>query len=198
MEITWHGNQCFKVKGKRASVVINPGREAKGLKGNIVLNSTNAEVEADELAKVVDWPGEYEITDVPIVGFQAWTTGKSGEEGGEKGDQTIIFYFKVDGVKFCHLGSLGHVLTSEMINKIGDVDVLMIDAGSTSNLNSKKTLDVVEAIEPKALIPMGDGKFADLLKELGAAGTAAEDKVTLKSASELPTEKRSYLVLNQV
>lgn len=188
MEITWHGNQCFKFKGKKASLIINPQPDATNSSADIVLNGPGG----------IDWPGEYEIKEVAIAVFQAWTSGKSGEEKGEKGEETLIFYFKIDGIKFCHLGGLGHVLTSEMVNKIGDVDVLFIDAGTNSNLSAKKALEVIEAIEPKALIPMGEGSFSALLKELGAPDVATEQKITLKSAADLPIDKRSYFLLEKV
>lgn len=169
-------------------MIINPQPDAANSSADIVLNGPGG----------IDWPGEYEIKEVAIAVFQAWTSGKSGEEKGEKGEETLIFYFKIDGIKFCHLGGLGHVLTSEMVNKIGDVDVLFIDAGTNSNLSAKKALEVIEAIEPKALIPMGEGSFSALLKELGAPDVATEQKITLKSAADLPIDKRSYFLLEKV
>lgn len=188
MEITWHGNQCFKFKGKKASLLISPPENSQNFTADIILNAPGG----------IDWPGEYEIKEVAIAAFQAWTNGKSVEEKGEKGEETLIFYFKIDGIKFCHLGGLGHVLTSEMVNKIGDVDVLFIDAGTNSHLSAKKSLEVIEAIEPKALIPMGEGSFSALLKELGAPDVKSEQKVTLKSAADLPVDKRSYFLLEKV
>ncbi|MBT4917673.1 hypothetical protein HON58_04515, partial [Candidatus Peregrinibacteria bacterium] len=137
MDITWHGRSCFTIKGKRVTLVTNPNKEAGKLKGDVVLSSLEDPSEVDGVRKIFDWPGEYEVCEVPIVGFQAWTKSKSKEEEEKQvGDPTILFYFEVDGFKCLHLGDLGHVLTSDMVNEIGDVDILMIKCGSNSNLEA--------------------------------------------------------------
>lgn len=198
MEITWHGNSCFVFKEKGATVVINPDKEAGELKGDLVLSSlenTSAEVKGEP--KIFDWPGEYECRGIPIIGFQAWTKSRSKEEEEGQGEQTIIFYFEINDIKICHLGSLGHILTSEMVNKIGDVDILMVAVGKDSNLNDKKALEVIEAIDPRVVIPMGDENPGASLKEIGSEPVEAENSFEIKSASELPDDKRKYVVLNR-
>lgn len=202
MEITWHDDTCFAIKGKTKSLVINPHRKADKLKGEIVLNSLKteetSEVEAAE--KVFDWPGEYEMKNVPISAFQAWTKSKPKEEEGAgkaaKIDGTLIFCFEFGGVKFCHLGELGHTLTSDMVTEIGDVDILMIKVGEGSNLDAKKAMEIIEAIEPRALIPMGSTSAA-ALKDLAADKVEAVDKFVIKSASELPDEQMRCIVLSK-
>jgi L-ascorbate metabolism protein UlaG (beta-lactamase superfamily) len=51
------------------------------------------------------------------------------DAGGSKRGPNVIFCFDVDGVKICHCGDLGHVLTDEQVKAIGKVDVLMIPVG---------------------------------------------------------------------
>lgn len=200
MEITWHGNTCFTLKEKKTRIVINPDKKAKNLKGEIVLHSLKEEPAKIEGAlKMFTHPGEYEVRDIPITGFQAWTKSKSKEEEeGRAGDSTIIFYFEMGGIKIGHLGELGHVLTSEMVKQIGDVDILMIDLGDKSNLNIKKAREVVESMEPRILIPMGEGDIKEALKELGSNGVEAIEKYEIKSRSELPEDKRLYVLLKKV
>ena len=194
MDIIWHGKTCFTVKGKKNTVVINPVEEAGKLKGEIVLSSTKNIANVDGAKKVIDWPGEFEVSEVPVVGFQAWTASKDSEQA----EETLIYFFKVDDVKFCHLGELGHTLTSEMVSKIGDVDVLMIKAGPSANLDAKKGLEVVEAIEPRAVIPMGEVEKDNFLKELGEPELEPKDKFTLNSPADLPTEKRIHVLLKKI
>lgn len=199
MEITWHGNTCFTFRGKKSKLVINPDGGSGDLTADVVLSSLKKGlVDVKDALKVFDWPGEYEMKDMPIIGFRAWTKSKSKEEkDGEQGENTIIFYFEIDEIKCCHLGGLGHVLTSDMVQQIGDVDVLMVDMGENSNLNAKKADEIIEAIEPRAVIPMGEGSFTKALKEFGADKVEAQDKFTIKSSSELPEDKRTYIVLNK-
>ncbi len=197
MEILWHDNTCFTVRGKKKSLVINPHKKAGNLKGDIVLNSIGeeaSEVQGDN--KIFNWPGEYEIKDIPINALEAWTKAKS-KEGKTKADNTLIFCFQFGKVKFCHLGELGHALTSEMVADIGDTDVLMIKVGEGANLDSKKAMEIIEAIEPRAVIPMGNNSPAASLKEIGADKVESVDKFEIKSSSDLPTDKMQYIVLNK-
>jgi L-ascorbate metabolism protein UlaG (beta-lactamase superfamily) len=201
MKITWHGNTCFTLKDKDAELVINPDKEAGKLKGDVVLSSLkNGELsEVEGARKVFTWPGEYEIKNITIIGFQAWTKSRSKEEEeGKAGEDTVIFYFEIGGIKVCHLGELGHILTGEMVKQIGNVDVLMMNIGGKSNLDSKKASEIIESIDPRVLIPMGDSDFKVALKNLGADNIEELEEFTVKSTSELPEEKRLYIILKKV
>lgn len=189
MEITWHDNTCFVVRDKSRSLVINPHKKAGDLKGDVVLSSLPEEPAAVSGAdKIFDWPGEYEVKDIPITAFQAKA---------DKADSTLIFCFQVGNIKFCHLGELGHTLTSDMVTEIGDVDVLMIKIGEGANLDSKKAMEIIEAIEPRAVIPMGQNLSAATLKNLGADKIETQDKFVISQASDLPVDQMQYIVLNR-
>jgi L-ascorbate metabolism protein UlaG (beta-lactamase superfamily) len=200
MEITWHGNTCLKIKGQNATILINPDEESGKQKAEIVLSSLKSALpEVEGMEKLLDWPGEYELKDIPVIGFQAWTKSRSEEEEkGAGGDLNTLFYFEIDKFKICHLGNLGHVLTSDVIKEIGDVDILMINAGEGSNLTLKKGMEIVEAIDPRMLIPMGAGGHMDFLKELGVEGVERQTKLVLKSKTDLSDETRQYSVLEKV
>jgi len=200
MEITWHNNSCFTIKDKGTTFVINPEGKSGKLKADFVLSSlgekeTPAHVEG--ATKVFNWPGEYEIKDVPIVGFQAWTKSKSAENEKEKIEKTILFRFQVDGVKVCHLGELGHTLTSDMLKEIGDVDVLMVKIGKGSNLEAKKASEIIEGIEPRIIIPMGEDDLKGALKGIWSDTVEVMDKLVIKSRADLPEEKTRCVILNK-
>jgi len=198
MDITWNGNTCFVCKDKGVTVVLNPDEQVGKLKGDIVLSSLKEQTAEVEGAKVCDWPGEYEIKDVAITGFQAWKNSKKNEEKeGKKSESTLIFRFDMGGFKICHLGELGHALTSDMVKEIGDVDILMMSAGGGTNLDYKKAMGILEAIDPRVLLIMDNGHQKELLKELGAEQTEELEKYTVKAKSELPEDKRLYIVLKK-
>jgi len=201
MEITWYSKKCFRVKGKGVSVVTNPYKVGTKIQGDIVLfNSENHdEIEMDETTKMFDWPGEYEVKGVPITAFPAWTKSKSKEETeGQKGNPTLIYTFEIEGIRVCHLGDLGHVLSSDTVKQIGDIDVLLISVGDTSNMENKKALEVIEAIDPRVVIPMEADNPKDNLKELGADTVEEKEELLIKTRSELPEDKRSYIVLKKI
>jgi L-ascorbate metabolism protein UlaG (beta-lactamase superfamily) len=197
MEIKWHADTCFTIKAKKKTIVLNPHREAGKLKGEMVISSLAESAEVEGMERMFDWPGEYEMKNVPIVGMKAWVKSKSkdAEEGGE-GESTTIFCFSVGKIKFCHLGELGHSLTSDMIESIGDVDILMIKVGEKSHLDSKKAMEIIEAIEPRIVIPMGTEKVAEALKDIGADKIETLDKFEIKSRKDLPEEQMQCVVLN--
>ena len=200
MEITWHNNSCFTIKDKDATLVINPDTKAGKLKGDFVLSSLAKKEElapVEGATKVFDWPGEYEIKDIPVVGFSAWTKSRSKEEEGDKGENTILFRFQVDGIKVCHLGELGHTLTSDMLKEIGDVDVLMIKIGKNSNLEAKKASEIIEGIEPRIIIPMGSEDLNTALKGIWSDKVETMDKLVIKSKADLPEDKTRCIILSQ-
>ena len=198
MEITWHGNTCFTFKEKGVALIVNPDKESGKLKGDIILSSLKELPPVDGNPKIFNAPGEYEIKNIPIIGFRAWTKSKSKEEEeGVGGDPTILFFFEIGEVKVCHLGALGHVLTSEMVKEIGDVDILLVPGGKENNLSAKKAVEIIEAIDPKAVIPMGNGNLKEFMEELGAEKVEALDNFSIKSASDLPADKRTYVLLNR-
>ncbi|MBT3864830.1 hypothetical protein HOF67_02255 [Candidatus Peregrinibacteria bacterium] len=200
MDILWHGNSCFTCKGKNGSLVINPDKSIKAnLKADAILSSIGDDLaEVKDIKKTFDWPGEYEISGIPIAAISAWTRSRSKEEEeGQDGDRTTVFYFEIDNVKICHLGNIGHKLTTEMADEIGDVDVLLIPIGEDAALKGK-TEDLFDQIDPRVVIPYGT-KFTDeeLKKALNAQFEPAEDKFTAATSSDLPDDKTRYVSLKK-
>lgn len=77
-----------------------------------------------------------------------------------------IWIVEADGLVFCHLGDLGHVLSPEQVKAIGKVDVLMIPVGGIYTLNGEQAQKVVQQIKPRLyIIPMHYGVpgYDDLL-----------------------------------
>lgn len=55
---------------------------------------------------------------------------------------------------FCHLGDLGHELSAEDIDTIGEVDVLFIPAGGNFTIDGKEAAKIAKDIHSKITIPM--------------------------------------------
>jgi len=201
MDIIWHGKSCFTLKGKTATLVMNPDDSIKTpLKGDVVISSLGDDAklaEVKDVRKTFTWPGEYEVSGVVIAALPAWTRSKSKEESGEKGEETLIFCIEIEGVSLCHLGGLGHKLTSEMVDEIGDVDVLFVSVGKESNLGDKAE-EVVGQIDPRVVILMGDEHPEAYAKDLKAQLGEKLDKYTITSVGKLPQEKTEYYVLTKV
>ncbi len=74
--------------------------------------------------------------------------------GGKNRGKNSIFCFEVDGVKVCHLGDLGHGLTSEQVAAVGSVDVLLLPVGGFYTIDAAVASRVAEQLKPKVVIPM--------------------------------------------
>lgn len=179
-------------------MLVEPNQAGARMSADICLvPSSEHKLDLKNCGRVFDWPGEYETKDVPITAFQAWTKAKSKEDEDNKAPETLIFCFEVGGVKFCHLGDLGHTLTSDMVNEIGDVDILMIKFGEGYNLDLKKGMEIIEAIEPRVVLTLSEKTAVALGKEVGTDNIEHMEKLVLKSSSELPEDKMRYINLAQ-
>ena len=66
----------------------------------------------------------------------------------------VIFKFDIDGIIFCHLGDLGEPCSTELLEKIGKVDVLLIPIGGTYTIDAAQAYEYAQKIAPKVVIPM--------------------------------------------
>lgn len=74
--------------------------------------------------------------------------------GGEERGRNVVFTFTVDGIKICHLGDLGHVLTPEQAVEIGAVDVLLAPVGGYFTIDADEAWQVAAQLAAKIVIPM--------------------------------------------
>lgn len=200
MEITWLGHSCFKLKGKQATLITDPyspdlgytlGKQA----ANIVTVSHQHPGHSfaqgiNDSPKVVTDPGEYEISNALII---AVSTSHDNEKGAIRGKNTV-YAIEMDELSICHLGDLGHVLTDEQIEELGNVDVLLLPVGGVSTINAPVATEIVRQLEPKIVIPMHYKTPAidceldtvdRFLKEIGAHDINPQAKLSV-TKSNLP------------
>jgi len=85
--------------------------------------------------------------------FKGVATFHDTASGSQRGPNTV-FIFTVDGIRVCHLGDLGHLLTDGQMAEIGPVDVLFIPVGGVFTIDPPAATQVSEKIKPKVIIPM--------------------------------------------
>jgi L-ascorbate metabolism protein UlaG (beta-lactamase superfamily) len=160
MEITWLGQACFRIKSKEATIITDPPDKSFGYNlgratADIVTVSHQHPDHNNVAAiggnpKVIEGPGEYEIKGVLITGIQTY----HDTEGGKKRGKNTVYLIETDDLVVCHLGDLGHVLSSEQAEQMSNVDILMIPVGGVYTINAAQAAEVVALIEPKIVIPM--------------------------------------------
>ncbi len=165
MTITYLGHSAFKLKGKVGTVVTDPYEDSIGLS----MSKTSADMvtvshqHADHNAVskisatvrrdkpfIVNQPGEYEVGGISVFGVETFHDDVVGEQRGKN----IVFTILIDGVRVCHLGDLGHELTSEQIDAIGSVDVLLCPVGGVFTIDPDQAVKTLRTIEPSIVIPM--------------------------------------------
>lgn len=65
-----------------------------------------------------------------------------------------IFVFEFDGLRICHMGDIGRVLTEEQKNEIGKIDILMIPVGGYYTVEIDETDYIIAQLNPKIVLPM--------------------------------------------
>jgi L-ascorbate metabolism protein UlaG (beta-lactamase superfamily) len=93
-------------------------------------------------------PIEEKIKDVKIYTVLSYHDANQGQQRGKN----AIFVFEFDGLKVVHLGDLGHELTTEQVEKIGAVDVVMIPVGGTYTIFGEVADKVVAQLNPKRIV----------------------------------------------
>ncbi|MBZ9578307.1 MBL fold metallo-hydrolase [Patescibacteria group bacterium] len=166
MQITWYGQSFFRIltqKGKnnQVNLVIDPFNETIGLRppkleADILLITHQHSDHNNLLAVsgnpfVISGPGEYEIKGVFIQGIPSFHDNVRGKERG----LNTIYTIETEEIRLCHLGDLGQKeLDSEQLEKIGDIDILMIPIGGVYTISAKEASKVISQSEPKIVIPM--------------------------------------------
>jgi len=214
MEIIWYGQACFKLKGKNASVVIDPYNPdvlglklPKDLSANTTLvthphqdhNNPSAVTAEKDSPMVFSEPGEYEVAGVVITGVQSFHDNVNGAERG----MNTIFHIMMDGLNIVHLGDLGQEkLTEEQLNNLGQTDILLVPVGGKYTIDGKAASEIVAQLEPKIIIPMHyfiEGlKFEldpvhNFLKEMGVENIAPQPKLSI-TKDKLPEEPEVVLL----
>jgi len=208
MDINWLGHSCFRIRGSHATIITDPYPPSLGYSlgkptarivtvshqhpGHSYVQGIGGE------PKPVSGPGEYEISGVLIIGI---ATFHDGEKGRKRGRNTV-YLIEVDDIAVCHLGDLGHVLTAEQVEELGDVDVLLLPVGGVSTIDAPMAAEVVRQLEPKAVVPMHYktealswelepvGRF---LKEIGVEQVVSQPKLSFTKSS-LPASTQVFLL----
>lgn len=208
MEISWLGHSCFRLKGSHATVITDPYSPDLGYTmgkvtadvitvshkhpGHSFISNINGE------PKAVYGPGEYEISGVLIIGMPSF---HDEEKGAQKGKNTI-FLLEIDEITICHLGDLGHPLSTSQAEELGNIDVLLIPVGGVSTIDASQAAEIVRQLEPKVVIPMhykteavsrNLASVENFLNEMGIKDITSQPKLNITKAN-MPLTTQVYLL----
>jgi len=204
MEITWYGEDCFGVETKEALVVFNPGEKRRDLKTKadilIISNGLGTEKKTafssqKRTPKIIDGPGEYEISGIMIEGIPAKTAGK---------EMIAMFTLRAEGICLAHLSKLKQKELSEsQLSELNGVDILLVPVGGKYTLTGKEAEEIVSEIDPRIVIPMyyKIGRYSkelspadEFFKAEGVKERQARPLLKIEK-KKLPVEEREVVIL---
>ena len=141
MVVTPLKNGGLKCQVSDFALLIDPPASARG---DIALY-THADLPLSLAAdETINTAGEYEIGGIRIRGVQVQ------EESSEKKIGTV-YVARLDEMSLCFLGELSSPLSSETMDRLGEVDILFLSAGE-NGLDEKKAAALIKEMEPKVAI----------------------------------------------
>jgi L-ascorbate metabolism protein UlaG (beta-lactamase superfamily) len=216
--LRWHGQSFFEVISPGGvRVVLDPHAiEAYGrivVRADLVLMThfhvdhtrLDAVLDAEKVRKINalkhgERGDEFNVVDETIKDVHVRTVGTYHDAvGGLERGKNGVWVIETGGLRIVHLGDLGHLLSREQFEKIGEVDVLLIPVGGVYTINGLDAQKVVEQLKPKRyVIPMhyGTAVYSDLLdlkyfledQTMGTVQKLATNELVIDPSAEPPKE----------
>jgi L-ascorbate metabolism protein UlaG (beta-lactamase superfamily) len=163
MKIKWLGHASFLITSNNGvKIITDPYEPIMGMNYEPITESadivtvSHGHGDHNNVAAVQGNPlviNESTPVEMKGIKFSGIDTYHDTSDGNERGSN-VIYCFEVDGIKVCHLGDLGHMLSEEQVNGIGKVDVLMAPVGGNFTIDAGTADMVIEKLKPAVMIPM--------------------------------------------
>ena len=161
MKIKWLGHSSFLIESERGiKIITDPFDETLGYKmPRIKVNIVTVSHEHFDHNFVRGMKGKPVVFKGLVkreshkMEFRGISSYHDSVYGVQRGPNTI-FVIKADGLNLCHLGDLGHILSSDKLTEIGSVDILFIPVGGFYTIDSNQATQIIKDIKPKIAIPM--------------------------------------------
>ncbi len=203
MEIEFYGANCLRfATNKKIRLVVDDMLEAHGKKSistdqdiTVFTSTKHADVSNRFM---IDTPGEYEISEVSILGIPA-AAFLDGEP------KVSIYRIHIQDFTIGIIGNANPALTEEQLERLGVVDVLCIPVGGFGyTLDGPMAASLVKKIEPKIVIPthyaesgltyeVPQAGVDDFLKAMGVTDVQPVSSLKLKESDM--TDKTQVVVL---
>jgi L-ascorbate metabolism protein UlaG (beta-lactamase superfamily) len=160
MKLIWHGHSCFELDFEGVAVIADPfdahvGYPVPSARADIVTNSHghgdhNYNDELTGEFELLNREGEYSFPAVTIKAIPSFHDDANGAQRGAN----LIFTYEAEGLKFAHLGDLGHFPDADQLRALAGTDVLLIPIGGYYTIDTPTALKIIEAIQPKLSVAM--------------------------------------------
>lgn len=156
MEIEFLGGNCFRIKTKNVTVIVDDnlakigGQSPQSDKTVAFYTSQDVKGEVKTTSRlVIDTPGEFEVGDLTVTGVQ--TRGHMDEDGKQS---ATVYQFMLSGQTVTVLGHVHPDLAPEVSELAGGTEVLIVPVGGNGyTLDPTGAASIVKSVEPGVVIP---------------------------------------------
>lgn len=196
MRLKWCGHACFRLTAQnRFTIVADPYEESVGyrlppLTAQLVTLSHghydhNYAAGVAGHPRVVSAPGpvpaEALAPGVSVYGVPAF----HDQERGRRRGGNLLFVYEFDGIRVAHLGDLGHALSQQQLDALGQLDVLLVPVGGYYTIGPEEAAAACNQIRPRLVFPMHYG-HPDAKADLRDVLAPVERFLELSPGSERP------------
>ncbi|RJP25411.1 MAG: MBL fold metallo-hydrolase [Candidatus Omnitrophota bacterium] len=164
MKIKYIGHSCFLLASDTGTLILTDPYKSGSYGGALmygpIVDAADIAVishDHEDHSDVLSLPNRPLMvrTDAVVRGidFDVVDTYHDEEQGAKRGKNRVTS-FVLDEIRICHLGDLGHVLTPEQVEKIGNIDILLIPVGGNFTIGPAEATQIVNALHPRIVIPM--------------------------------------------
>ncbi len=192
MVIQHFGKQFFKISQGDFTVAVNPVSKDSGdfnkakFGSNAVLITTNHPdyngidnaTFGENSPFVIDGPGEYEVGDMYVQGFE------SKAEIDKKEYINSIYLITLEEIKIVFIGALTSrdSIPKSFVEAVDEPDLFFVPIGGKSTIDAETAHKLANSFNAKVVVPMDydAASLKSFLKESGAEGVKPVDKLTIK------------------
>ena len=171
MVIHYFGEGAFRLQSGEVSLLVDP--TSTRLKADGTLRTLIPASVTGSAANEILFPGEYEFNGIEVMGFTV------PAESTEKFLKTV-YLVRQEDIQVALLGHLSKIPHAELMEKLGEPDVVILPMDGTHFLTVEDAVKLVKQLSPKLVIPSFSKHPAQIQKAFGGRAESAEKLVFRK------------------
>jgi L-ascorbate metabolism protein UlaG (beta-lactamase superfamily) len=210
MQLFWHGYSSVRIESKNGdkvcTLVTDPFENEAAIRFPRTTEPDVVLLSREDRKKfnlegpggspfVISEPGEYEVKGVFITGIQDPASN----------DGSVIYRIISEGMSIAFFGQVKRKPTDDELEKLENVDVLLLSVGGGESISSGDASDIISEIEPRIVVPINYdlpgiktklGSVDTFCKQLGACERENMNRLKLQK-KDLPPDSMLVAVLDR-